>query len=140
MTRVKSNTKTTALIVHAYSLLDCLNDIKTGAPYRDLIYELSLVGERAHRRYAGKGEYKVSVRTAAKLFTVRALVQYATKDIKLPTVAGMLEMRSDYQLAAMVAANHSEMILKALAGMNLRELAAIDYVAMVEGHADARLQ
>jgi hypothetical protein len=130
-----ANTKTVKLIDRAYSALDHLNDVSHYS-YRDRIYDLAAAGERGHRRGQAKGSYKCSVDTAAKMHVVRWLVVYATYQRELPTIADLLTVRDDAALAAMVVANYRDAILKALEGIDVEQLCALDYVALVEGRAD----
>lgn len=130
-----ANTQTTKLINSAYDALDRLNDVSM-SHYRDKIYALSETGERQHRKGSfGKGRYNCTVATAAKLFTVRWLTQYATQPDKLPSLKEALSIRDDIVLAAMVAANYRDIILTSLQGIDTTQILAIDYVALVEGRA-----
>lgn len=129
---MSDNKKTTKLIDRAYAALD-----ENTGHYRDKIYNLAAAGERAHRRVTGvPGGYQCSVATAAKLFTVRWLVRYATYTREVPTVQELLSMRDDAALAAMVAENYREEILKALHDFDLEQLLALDYVALIEKRAE----
>ena len=132
---MSDNKTTTRLIDRAYTALDRLNDVHHER-YLDRIYDLAAAGERQHRRGHSEGRYQCSVATAAKMHVVRWLVVYATYQSELPTVAEMLTMRDDTVLAAMVVANYRDDILKALEGIDLERLCALDYVALVEGRAD----
>lgn len=131
---MSNNKNTTKLIDRAYTALDRLNDVNIRR-YRDKIYDLAAAGERQHRRGIGQ-TYHCSIATAAKLFTVRWLVRYATYTREVPTVQELLTMRDDAVLAAMVAENYRDEILKALHDFDLEQLLALDYVALIEKRAE----
>ena len=120
------------LVDNAYSRLDVLNNIKWTA-YRNKCFEMACEEERQHRRGKPGGwiyPKGASIQGAARLFVVQRIAAYMLGD-RVPSIGDILHFQPSAFYAAALVANYAEDISKALAGMDLRALADLDYCEFV---------
>lgn len=129
-----NNRETIKLIDKAYIALDVLNS-QCMTNWRDKAFRIALVEERWHRRSNG-GAYACPAIICAKMFVVRWIAQYLyTPKKKQPAIKDVLWMREDVILCAALAAEYSTQIREALRGLDMKAIAAVDYVQLVNGGA-----
>ncbi len=122
-----------AIVDRAYSALDVLNNI-TWTGYRDRCYNMACAEERGHRQGAPVGwtwPKGASVNAAARMFVVKRIAEALVDPEHAPTIAGVISMQPSAVYAASIVANYGAKCRKALEGMDLKQLADLDYVAFV---------
>lgn len=133
------NTRQINRIVNAaYGRLDMINDL-TMRNWRNRIFDAACEEERGHRRGAPldwtwpKG---ASVAAAARLFTVKRIAEalIATGERRL-TIKDVINTQMSAILAASVVANYGAQCMTALGREHLGELAALDYVYLINDGA-----
>lgn len=99
-------------------------------------YDAALASERRHR----KGEFRRyhpragSATTAAKLFAVKFVAQYACDPERMPGLADYFRIRTDALIAAALVAAHGVHVVRSTlreAGLDPHTLAALDYCELV---------
>jgi hypothetical protein len=123
-----------ALVETAFARLEFLNN-KTWTPYRTRLFELSLEEERRHR----SGDFAsahtadtVSAPTATRIMSVKRVAEYLTHASRMPKGKDFLNCQhSCFQAAGLVDQYRTE-IRKAWRGLDLTELAALNYCEFVK--------
>lgn len=127
-------TKINCIVDEAYTRLDALNDIGMTA-YRNVCFRMALEAEREHRRGAPAGwtwPKGATPRAAARMFVVKRIAEAltATDDRKL-TIKDVLHAQPSAIYAASIVANYSTEVMRAWDGLDVAELADLDYCKLV---------
>jgi hypothetical protein len=117
-------------INQAYSKLGVLNNIRWTA-YRDDLFNMNKQDETRHRKsmdrdYSGNA----SVSDCAKLFVVKSIAESFLNKSEY-TIKDYLIIRKSCIYAQSVVENYKEIIEKAWSGENIKSLADLDYISLV---------
>jgi len=126
-----------AIVERAYSALHVLNNI-TWTGYRDRCFEMACSEERQHRRGAPAGwrwPAGASVQAAARLFVVKRIAECLSEPENVPSIGSVLHYQPSAIYAASIVANYGAECRKAFEGMNLKQLADLDYMHFVNNGA-----
>jgi hypothetical protein len=128
------------LVDKAYSALDVLNNI-TWTSYRDKLCDMACAEERDHRKPFGRFGHPpmpkgASVVAAGKLFAVKRIAERLTGKGHQPTIADVISYQPSAIYAASLVDNYRERIEAAWAGLDVAQLAELDYCEFV-GNEDA---
>jgi hypothetical protein len=131
---MSETTRINRIADEAYTRLDALNDI-TMTAYRNVCFRMALEEERGHRRSAPAGwrwPKGASAQAAARMFVVVRIAQAltATDDRKL-TIKDVLYTQPSAIHAASIVANYGAEVMRAWDGLDVAELAALDYCKLV---------
>lgn len=118
------------LIAAAYRDLDILNN-QTWNAYRDDLFDLCKAEEKQHRGSRGDG-YNASIADCARMFVVRDICAYLTGERGPLEVKDFLSYRRSCFMACALVQNYRQEIEKALAGHDVKALAALDYVEVIK--------
>ena len=118
------------VIDKAYSELHVLSNI-TWTPYRDEIFDMNKKDEKRHRYNRPSSDFEASVNDCAKMFTVKNIAesllkadQYQVKDI--------IRIRKSCLYSQSVVENYRDKILDAWKDQDLKYLADLDYIALID--------
>ena len=118
-------------IDRAYSKLHVLNNIKWTA-FRDDLFDMNKQDEIKHRKSMDRDYSKVaSISNCAKLFVVHNIAESLLNACKY-TVKDYLIIRKSCLYAQSLVENYKEIIEKAWSGENIKSLADLDYISLVD--------
>jgi len=132
---MSETTRINRIVNEAYTRLDALNDI-TMTAYRNVCFRMALEEERGHRRGAPAGwrwlPKGASAQAAARMFVVKRIAEAltATNDRKL-TIKDVLHTQPSAIYAASIVANYGAEVMRAWDGLDVAELADLDYRKLV---------
>jgi hypothetical protein len=113
----------------AYSKLHVLSNL-TWTPYRDEIFDMNKKDEKRHRFNRPSSDFEASISDCAKMFTVKNIAesllkanQYQVKDI--------IRIRKSCLYSQSVVENYKDKIVEAWKDENIKQLAAFDYIALI---------
>ena len=127
---MSETTRINLIVNEAYTRLDALNDISMTA-YRNVCFRMALEEERGHRR-GWRWPKGASAQVAARLFVVKRIAEAltATNDRKL-TIKDVLHTQPSAIYAASIVANYDDEVMRAWDGLDVAELADLDYCKLV---------
>ena len=118
------------VIDKAFSQLHILSNI-TWTPYRDEIFNMNKKDEKRHRYNRPSSDFEASISDCAKMFTVKNIAesllkadQYQVKDI--------IRIRKSCLYSQSVVENYRDRIVEAWKDQDLKELASLDYIALID--------
>ena len=117
----------------AYSKLYILSEI-TWTPYRDELFKMNRKDEKQHRSFGNDwAEYhknSASINDCARFFVVNDIAQSLLDDKKYST-KHLIKIKKSVVYAQSVVENYKDRILKAWQDENIKYLADLDYIALV---------
>ena len=126
------------VIDKAYSKLHVLSNI-TWTPYRDEIFNMNKKDEKRHRYNRPSSDFESSINDCAKMFTVKHIAesllkanQYQVKDI--------IRIRKSCLYSQSVVENYKDKILDAWKDEDLKYLANLDYIALINWQSYTKQQ
>ena len=118
------------VIDEAFSQLHILSNI-TWTPYRDEIFNMNKKDEKRHRYNRPSSDFEASISDCAKMFTVKNIAesllkadQYQVKDI--------IRIRKSCLYSQSVVENYRDRIVEAWKDQDLKQLANLDYIALID--------
>ena len=127
----KEQKKIVKRINQAYSKLYILSDI-TWTPYREELFKMNRQDEKRHR-FGDWSEYHQNTATisdCARLFTVKHIAESLLNPNKWNT-KHLLNIKKSCLYAQSVVENYKDRILKAWQDEDIKYLANLDYIALV---------
>ena len=115
----------------AYSKLYILSNI-TWTPYREELFKMNRQDEKRHR-FGDWSEYHKDTATisdCARLFVVKDIAQSLLEDKKYST-KHLIQIKKSVVYAQSVVENYKDRILKAWQDEDIKYLADLDYIALV---------
>jgi hypothetical protein len=127
----KEQKKIIKRINQAYSKLYILSDI-TWTPYREELFKMNRQDEKRHRFGDWSEFHKDTATTSdcARLFTVKHIAESLLNPNKWNT-KHLLNIKKSYLYAQSVVENYKNRILKAWQDEDIKYLADLDYIALV---------
>ena len=127
----KEQKKIVKRINQAYSSLFILSNI-TWTPYRDDLFKMNRKDEKQHRSgdWADYHKNSASINDCARLFTVKHIAESLLEDKKYST-KHLIQIKKSVVYAQSVVENYKDRILKAWQDENIKYLADLDYIALV---------
>ena len=118
-------------INQAYSKLGVLNNIRWNA-YRDDLFNMNKQDEIRHRKSFDNRNYSgvASISDCAKLFVVHNIAESLLNKSKY-TIKDLLIIRKSCIYSQSLVENYREIIEKAWSGENIKSLADLDYISLV---------
>ena len=119
-------------IDRAYSKLHVLNNIKWTA-FRDDLFDMNKKDEIRHRKSFDNRDYSgvASISDCAKLFVVHNIAESLLNKSKY-TIKDLLIIRKSCLYAQSLVENYKEMIEKAWESENIKNLADLDYISLID--------
>ena len=118
------------VIDKAYSELHVLSNI-TWTPYRDEIFDMNKKDEKRHRYNRPSSDFEASVNDCAKLFTVKNIAESLLNRDK-HTVKDLINIRKSCLYSQSVVENYKDKILDAWKDQDLKYLASLEYIALID--------
>ena len=120
------------VIDKAFSQLHILSNI-TWTPYRDEIFNMNKKDEKQHRTNSWLEHHPdaMSVNICAKMFTVKHIAE-SLLNVEKWKVKDLLSIKKSCLYSQSVVENYKDEILKAWKEQNLKYLANLDYIALVD--------
>ena len=118
------------VIDKAYSELHVLSNI-TWTPYRDEIFDMNKKDEKRHRYNRPSSDFEASVNDCAKLFTVKNIAESLLNRDK-HTVKDLINIRKSCLYSQSVVENYRDKILDAWKDQDLKYLASLEYIALID--------
>ena len=118
------------VIDEAFSQLHILSNI-TWTPYRDEIFNMNKKDEKRHRYNRPASDFEASINDCAKLFTVKHIAESLLNTEKW-TVKDLLRIKKSCLYSQSVVENYKDKILDAWKDQDLKELANLDYIALID--------
>ena len=118
------------VIDKAFSQLHVLSNI-TWTPYRDEIFDMNRKDEKRHRYNRPSSDFEASVNDCAKMFTVKNIAEsllYRDKH----TVKDLINIRKSCLYSQSVVENYRDKILDAWKDQDLKQLANLEYIALID--------
>ena len=117
-------------IDQAYSKLHVLNNI-TWTPYRDEIFDMNKKDEKRHRFNRPSSDFEASISDCAKMFTVKNIAE-SLVNIEKWKVKDLINIRKSALYSQSVVENYKDKILDAWKDEDLKYLANLDYIALID--------
>jgi len=119
-------------INQAYSKLDVLNNIRWSA-FRDDLFDMNKKDEIRHRKSFDNRDYSgvASISDCAKLFVVHNIAESLLNKSKY-TVKDLLIIRKSCIYSQSLVENYREIIEKAWESENIKNLASLDYISLID--------
>ena len=117
-------------IDQAYSKLHVLSNI-TWTPYRDEIFDMNKKDEKRHRYNRPANDFEASINDCAKMFTVKHIAE-SLLNVEKWKVKDLLSIKKSCLYSQSVVENYKDKILKAWKDQDLKNLANLDYIALVD--------
>ena len=118
------------VIDKAFSQLHILSNI-TWTPYRDVIFDLNKKDEKQHRFNRPSSDFETSVNICAKMFTVKNIAE-SLLNVEKYKVKDLINIRKSAIYSQSVVENYRDKILDAWKDQDLKYLANLDYLALVD--------
>jgi len=118
------------VIDKAFSQLHVLSNI-TWTPYRDEIFDMNKKDEKRHRYNRPSSDFEASVNDCAKLFTVKNIAESLLNRDK-HTVKDLINIRKSCLYSQSVVENYRDKILDAWKDQDLKYLASLEYIALID--------
>ena len=117
------------VIDQAYSKLHVLSNI-TWTPYRDEIFDMNKKDEKRHRFNRPSSDFEASINDCAKMFTVKNIAE-SLLNIEKWKVKDLINIRKSALYSQSVVENYKDKILDAWKDEDLKYLANLDYIALI---------
>jgi hypothetical protein len=116
----------------AYSKLEVLNNIRWNA-FRDDLFDMNKKDEIRHRKSFDNRNYSgvASISDCAKLFVVHNIAESLLNKSKY-TVKDLLIIRKSCIYSQSLVENYREIIEKAWESENIKNLASLDYISLID--------
>jgi len=118
------------VIDKAFSQLHILSNI-TWTPYRDEIFDLNKKDEKQHRFNRPSSDFETSVNICAKMFTVKNIAE-SLLNVEKYKVKDLINIRKSAIYSQSVVENYRDKILDAWKDQDLKYLADLDYIALID--------
>lgn len=120
------------IVNQAYSKLGVLNNIRWTA-YRDDLFNMNKQDEIKHRKSFDNRNYSgvASISDCARLFVVHHIAESLLNKCKY-TIKDYLMIRKSCLYAQSLVENYKEMIEKAWESENIKNLADLDYISLID--------
>ncbi len=118
------------VIDKAYSELHVLSNI-TWTPYRDEIFNMNKKNEKRHRYNKPASDFEASINDCAKMFTVKNIAESLLNRHKY-TIKDLINIRKSCLYSQSVVENYRDKILDAWKDQDLKQLANLDYIALID--------
>jgi len=116
-------------IDQAYSKLHVLSNI-TWTPYRDEIFDMNKKDEKRQRFNRPSSDFEASINDCAKMFTVKNIAE-SLLNIEKWKVKDLINIRKSVLYSQSVVENYKDKILDAWKDEDLKYLANLDYIALI---------
>ena len=116
-------------IDQAYSKLHVLSNI-TWTPYRDEIFDMNKKDEKRHRFNRPSSDFEASISDCAKMFTVKNIAESLLKPNQY-RIKDLIRLRKSCLYSQSVVENYKDKILDAWKDEDLKYLANLDYIALI---------
>ena len=116
-------------IDQAYSKLHVLSNI-TWTPYRDEIFDMNKKDEKRHRYNRPSSDFDASVNDCAKMFTVKNIAE-SLLNIEKWKIKDLINIRKYALYSQSVVENYKDKIVEAWKDEDLKYLADLDYIALI---------
>jgi len=116
-------------IDQAYSKLHILSNI-TWTPYRDEIFDMNKKDEKRHRYNRPSSDFEASINDCAKMFTVKNIAE-SLLNIEKWKVKDLINIRKSALYSQSVVENYKDKIVEAWKDEDLKYLADLDYIALI---------
>ena len=117
------------VIDQAYSKLHILSNI-TWTPYRDEIFDMNKKDEKRHRYNRSSSDFEASINDCAKMFTVKNIAE-SLLNIEKWKVKDLINIRKSALYSQSVVENYKDKIVEAWKDEDLKYLADLDYIALI---------
>ena len=117
------------VIDQAYSKLHILSNI-TWTPYRDEIFDMNKKNEKRHRYNRPSSDFEASINDCAKMFTVKNIAE-SLLNIEKWKVKDLINIRKSALYSQSVVENYKDRIVEAWKDEDLKYLADLDYIALI---------
>ena len=117
------------IIDQAYSKLHILSNI-TWTPYRDEIFDMNKKDEKRHRYNRPSSDFEASINDCAKMFTVKNIAE-SLLNIEKWKVKDLINIRKSALYSQSVVENYKDKIVEAWKDEDLKYLADLDYIALI---------
>ena len=117
------------VINQAYSKLHILSNI-TWTPYRDEIFDMNKKNEKRHRYNRPSSDFEASINDCAKMFTVKNIAE-SLLNIEKWKVKDLINIRKSALYSQSVVENYKDRIFEAWKDEDLKYLADLDYIALI---------
>ena len=119
-------------INQAYSKLEVLNNIRWNA-FRDDLFDMNKKDEIRHRKSFDNRDYSgvASISDCAKLFVVHNIAESLLNKSKY-TIKDLLIIRKSCIYSQSLVENYREIIEKAWESENIKNLASLDYISLID--------
>ena len=117
-------------IDQAYSKLHILSNI-TWTPYRDEIFDMNKKDEKRHRYNRPSSDFEASINDCAKMFTVKNIAE-SLLNIEKWKVKDLINIRKSALYSQSVVENYKDKIVEAWKDEDLKYLADLDYIALID--------
>jgi len=117
------------VIDKAYSELHVLSNI-TWTPYRDEIFNMNKKDEKRHRYNRPSSDFETSVNICAKMFTVKHIAE-SLLNVEKWKVKDLLRIKKSCLYSQSVVENYRDKIVEAWKDQDLKYLADLDYIALI---------
>ena len=118
------------VIDKAFSQLHILSNI-TWTPYRDVIFDLNKKDEKQHRFNRPSSDFETSINICAKMFTVKHIAE-SLLNVEKYKVKDLINIRKSAIYSQSVVENYRNKILDAWKDQDLKYLADLDYIALID--------
>ena len=126
----KEQKKICKVIDKAFSQLHILSNI-TWTPYRDVIFDLNKKDEKQHRFNRPSSDFETSINICAKMFTVKHIAE-SLLNVEKWKVKDLLSIKKSCLYSQSVVENYRDKIVKAWIDQDLKYLADLDYIALID--------
>ena len=126
----KKKKKMCKVIDKAFSQLHILSNI-TWTPYRDVIFDLNKKDEKQHRFNRPSSDFETSINICAKMFTVKNIAE-SLLNVEKYKVKDLINIRKSAIYSQSVVENYRDKILDAWKDQDLKYLADLDYIALID--------
>jgi hypothetical protein len=113
----------------AYSKLHVLSNL-TWTPYRDEIFDMNKKDEKRHRFNRPSSDFEASISDCAKMFTVKNIAESLLK-FNQYRIKDLIRLRKSCLYSQSVVENYKDRILDAWKDEDLKYLANLDYIALI---------
>ena len=116
-------------IDQAYSKLHVLSNI-TWTPYRDEIFDMNKKDEKRHRYNRPSSNFEASINDCARMFTVKHIAE-SLLNVEKWKVKDLLTIKKSCLYSQSVVENYKDKIVEAWKDQDLKYLANLDYIALI---------
>jgi len=118
------------VIDKAFSQLHVLSNI-TWTPYRDEIFNMNKKDEKRHRYNRPASDFEASINDCAKMFTVKNIAESLLNRHK-HTIKDLINIKKSCLYSQSVVENYRDKIVEAWKDQDLKYLADLDYIALID--------